>query len=100
MEGHTRRAGAVAGVTTIRNPVSLARAVMEHSPHVMLIGAGAEAFADTRTDIERVPNAHFDTDHRRRELDQAHARERANVDGPEEPKGQSYGTSGADGRDR
>src|SRR5690606_27617479 len=42
MEGHTRRAGAVAGVTTVRNPVRLARSVMEHSPHVMLIGDGAE----------------------------------------------------------
>jgi beta-aspartyl-peptidase (threonine type) len=41
MEGHTRRAGAVAGVTTVRNPVTLARAVMEHSPHVLLAGRGA-----------------------------------------------------------
>ncbi len=46
MQGHTRRAGAVAGVTTIRNPIALARRVMEQSPHVMLIGGGAEAFAD------------------------------------------------------
>ena len=45
MEGHTRRAGAIAGVTTVRNPIKLARAVMEHSPHVMLAGGGAEAFA-------------------------------------------------------
>lgn len=71
MEGHTRRAGAVAGVTTVRNPVRLARAVMEHSPHVMLAGAGAEAFADTRPEIERVPNSWFDTDARRRQLEKA-----------------------------
>lgn len=45
MDGATRAAGAVAGVTGIRNPVSLARAVMERSPHVMLAGAGADAFA-------------------------------------------------------
>jgi L-asparaginase / beta-aspartyl-peptidase len=77
MEGHTRRAGAVAGVSTIRNPVKLARAVMEHSPHVMLMGQGAEAFADTRKDIERVPNTWFDTDIRRKQLEAAKAREDA-----------------------
>lgn len=77
MEGHTRRAGAVAGVTTVRHPLQLARAVMEHSPHVMLAGAGAEAFADTRKDIERVRNDWFDTDIRRRQLDKAQAAERA-----------------------
>jgi beta-aspartyl-peptidase (threonine type) len=71
MEGHTRRAGAVAGVTTVRNPVRLARAVMEHSPHVMLAGEGAEAFADTRPDIARVENSWFDTEHRRRALEKA-----------------------------
>ncbi|MEP6907928.1 MAG: isoaspartyl peptidase/L-asparaginase, partial [Pseudoxanthomonas sp.] len=61
MEGHTRRAGAVAGVETIRNPVKLARAVMENSPHVMMISAGAERFADTQPHIERVANDWFDT---------------------------------------
>lgn len=95
MEGHTRRAGAVAGVTTVRNPVSLARAVMDHSPHVMLIGTGAEAFADTREDIARVPNAYFDTDHRRQELAQARAREQADAGAAEDLKGRYFGTVGA-----
>lgn len=45
MDGKTGLAGAVAGVTTIRNPISAARAVMEKSPHVMLTGKGAETFA-------------------------------------------------------
>ena len=45
MDGKTQQAGAVAGVTTIRNPISAARAVMEKSEHVMLAGAGAEQFA-------------------------------------------------------
>jgi beta-aspartyl-peptidase (threonine type) len=45
MDGKTGLAGAVAGVTTIRNPISTARAVMEKSPHVMLSGKGAETFA-------------------------------------------------------
>ena len=45
MEGRDKRAGAVAGLTTVRNPISAARAVMEKSPHVFLIRDGAEAFA-------------------------------------------------------
>jgi L-asparaginase / beta-aspartyl-peptidase len=77
MQGHDRSAGAVAGVTTIRNPILLARAVMERSPHVMLAGAGAEAFADLQSDIERVPNDYFDTDARRRQLELARERESA-----------------------
>lgn len=75
MEGHTRRAGAVAGLTTVRSPIKLARAVMEHSPHVIMAGAGAEAFADTRPEIERVPNSWFDTEHRRRALEKAQREE-------------------------
>src|SRR5262249_19859621 len=45
MDGRSRAAGAVAGVRRVRNPVRLARLVMERSPHVLLIGEGAEAFA-------------------------------------------------------
>lgn len=77
MEGHTRRAGAVAGVATVRHPIALARKVMEHSPHVMLIGGGAEAFADGFDDIERVPNDWFDTPHRLQQLRKAQEREQA-----------------------
>ncbi len=47
MDGATRRAGAVAGVQRVKNPVLLARAVMERSSHVFLVGEGAEAFAQT-----------------------------------------------------
>jgi beta-aspartyl-peptidase (threonine type) len=46
MEGATRRAGAVASVKRIRNPISAARLVMEQSPHVMMVGEGAETFAE------------------------------------------------------
>ena len=92
MEGHTRRAGAVAGVETIRNPVKLARAVMEHSPHVMMISAGAERFADTQPQIERVANDWFDTDTRRAQLDQEQARERSEAEGL---RGKYFGTVGA-----
>lgn len=48
MAGDGRRAGAVAQLTRVRNPVRLARQVMDASPHVFLAGAGAEAFAETR----------------------------------------------------
>lgn len=96
MEGHTRRAGAVAGVTTVRSPIRLARAVMERSPHVMLAGAGAEAFADTLPDIERVPNTWFDTEHRRRQLEDAQRRAAIEPDAP----GTYFGTVGAVALDR
>lgn len=45
MDGKTLMAGAVAGVTTVKNPISAARAVMEKSEHVMMVGAGADLFA-------------------------------------------------------
>lgn len=97
MEGHTRRAGAVAGVVTVRNPVRLAREVMEHSPHVLLIGAGAEAFADTRAEVERVDNHWFDTDVRHQQLLQARQREReaADRDQAQDLRGKYFGTVGA-----
>jgi L-asparaginase / beta-aspartyl-peptidase len=92
MEGHTRRAGAVAGVSTVRSPISLARAVMEHSPHVMMAGAGAEAFADTRPEIARVRNDWFDTDRRREQLEDARRLENA---GQAALPGSYFGTVGA-----
>ena len=93
MEGHTRRAGAVAGVTTVRNPIKLARAVMEHSPHVMLAGTGAEKFADTRPELKRVKNSWFDTERRRQQLEAAQAKEKAGAALVE--KGKYFGTVGA-----
>jgi beta-aspartyl-peptidase (threonine type) len=93
MEGHTRRAGAVAGVTTVRNPIKLARAVMEHSPHVMLAGTGAEKFADTHPELERVKNSWFDTERRRQQLEAAQAKEKAGAALVE--KGKYFGTVGA-----
>lgn len=95
MDGNSGRAGAVAGVTTVRNPVLLARAVMEHSPHVLLMGEGAEAFADTQGTLARVPNAYFDTPHRRRELDDAQAQESQPAADAEDRKGKYFGTVGA-----
>lgn len=60
MDGRDRSCGAVAGVRTVRNPVSLARLVMTQTRHVMLVGEGAEQFA-TEQGVERVENSWFDT---------------------------------------
>ncbi len=70
MEGHTLRAGAVASVTTIRNPIKAAIAVMNQTPHVLLIGEGAEKFA-ADAGLEIVENEYFHTDRRRRALEEA-----------------------------
>ncbi len=63
MDGPTLRAGAVAGLTRTRHPISAARAVMEKSPHVFLIGAGAETFARDQG-LEEVEPAYFFTERR------------------------------------
>ena len=70
MDGKTRAAGAVAGLTTVKNPVSAARAVMEKSSHVMMIGAGAEKFAAS-AGLEIVDPSYFHTESRRRNLEAA-----------------------------
>jgi beta-aspartyl-peptidase (threonine type) len=75
MDGATRRAGAVAGVHRVKNPVRLARAVMEQSPHVMLVGDGAEAFGRS-VGVEMVDPAYFRTEQRWQELQKAKERER------------------------
>ncbi len=63
MDGKTLSAGAVAGVTRTKNPISLAKAVMQKSPHVMLIGAGADEFAAS-VGLEQVDNSYFFTEER------------------------------------
>jgi beta-aspartyl-peptidase (threonine type) len=63
MDGSTLACGAVAGVTTVKNPISLARLVMERTRHVLLAGEGAERFA-TETGVERVDPAYFFTEQR------------------------------------
>lgn len=70
MDGAHLRAGAVAGVRHVRNPVLLARAVMDHSPHVMLAGEGAETFAREQG-IAQVGPGYFRTENRWRQLQDA-----------------------------
>lgn len=68
MDGRDRRAGAVAGITTTRAPISAARAVMEHSPHVLLTYAGADIFAREQG-LEQIKNDWFVTPERKAQLD-------------------------------
>jgi beta-aspartyl-peptidase (threonine type) len=75
MDGSTLKAGAVAGVKHVKNPIDLARLVMERSPHVMLVGAGAEAFAKEQG-MALVPQSYFFTKERWESLQKAKAAER------------------------
>ena len=68
MDGATLACGGVAGVRTVKNPIRLARAVMEQTRHVLLAGPGAEAFADA-VGVDRVDPSYFDTDNRSRSLE-------------------------------
>lgn len=74
MDGRDRSCGAVTGIKTVKNPILLARAVMERTPHVFMMGEGAEALA-TGLGLERVENSHFDTERRKEQLDRAIERE-------------------------
>ncbi len=67
MDGRTLDAGAVAGVTRAAHPITLARAVMERSDHVMLMGSGADAFAES-LGVEPVDPGHFFTERRWKSL--------------------------------
>ena len=92
MCGRTLNAGAIAGVTIVRNPVKAARAVMERSPYVLLIGPGADAFARDQ-DLEIVAPEYFAT---------ARQRERfARMNGVAPlPASEKFGTVGAVAVDR
>jgi beta-aspartyl-peptidase (threonine type) len=67
MRGDDMNAGAVTGVKRVRNPILLAEQIMLNSPHVMLMGEGAENFAANQA-LEMVDNSYFHTERRRRQL--------------------------------
>ncbi len=67
MDGRDRRAGSVAGVTRTKNPIALARAVMEHSPHVLLARDGADRFS-VEQGLEQVDPGYFRTEERWQQL--------------------------------
>ena len=79
MDGASRAAGAVAALRHVRNPVSLARLVMERSPHVLLVGTGAEEFA-LENDVPLCSRAWFHTDSRYAQLQRARAGDRSVAD--------------------
>jgi beta-aspartyl-peptidase (threonine type) len=76
MNGATLQCGAVAGVKRIRNPISAARLVMEQSPHVFMVGEGAEAFVKSRG-MNLVSPCYFITSERQQQLKRIQAEEKA-----------------------
>ena len=100
MDGRTMMAGAVAGVKHVKNPIRLARLVMEKSPHVLMAGEGAEAFGKEQGGIEFVPESYFHTDFRWQQLQQALEQEKAKGRAALRPRsdpvrGTYFGTVGA-----
>jgi L-asparaginase / beta-aspartyl-peptidase len=103
MDGKTLKAGAVASLKHIKNPISLARLVMEKSKHVMMVGEGAEKFA-TEQGIELVPQSYFYTEQRWKGLqrEKAAEAEKNKLPATKKPEkahaelvGHEYGTVGA-----
>jgi len=99
MDGRTLDGGAVAGVVSVKNPIGLARRVMDKTRHVLLAGPGAEQFA-TEEKVDRVKNDYFSTERRRQSWLRAREREAAKPVsriGPARPW--QYGTVGCVVRD-
>ncbi|MDF2158805.1 isoaspartyl peptidase/L-asparaginase [Algoriphagus sp. CAU 1675] len=103
MYGADRNAGAVAGITTVKNPITAARAVLENSPHVFMIGKGAEQFA-AEQNLELVDPSYFFTQHRFEQLEKIKETEKTQLDHSallelelEDPffKDRKFGTVGA-----
>ncbi|MBJ6367381.1 isoaspartyl peptidase/L-asparaginase family protein [Snuella sedimenti] len=79
MDGNTLNAGASAGTTTVKNPINLARSVMDKSPHVMLSGKGAEDFAKKQR-LEIVDPSYFYTQPRYESLQRIKESEKTELD--------------------
>ena len=95
MDGAGPRAGAVAAVYHVKNPIELARLVMDRSPHVLLVGDGAEEFA-LEQGVALVPRGDFRTEARSRQLEEERRAEAARAAG----SAGSMGTVGAVALDR
>ena len=89
MDGATLKAGAVAGLHRVRNPIGLARAVMDHSPHVMMIGDGAEVFARERG-IPMVDPSYFITANRRAQWERMRMQDSLRADSARRARGTAY----------
>lgn len=97
MDGASGRAGAAAGLQRVRNPILLARAIMERSRHVMMVGEGAERFAQ-EAGIALVEPSYFRTEKRWQQLQRAlqdDSKPHAALPGPELPGKAYFGTVGA-----
>ena len=94
MDGSTLKAGAIAGVRTVRNPILLARSVMEKSEHVMMAGRGAEDFAKS-IGTTLVDPSYFRTEKRWQQLQKALAEEKKGVAYTDMETGKHFGTVGA-----
>jgi len=92
MSGKDLNAGAVGGVTVVKNPINAARAVMEHSPHVLLTGKGAEAFA-IEQGLDTVPPSYFRVEDRFKTLEKVKEEEKKTGYLEEHPD-YKYGTVG------
>ena len=79
MDGKTLNAGASAGTKTVKNPINLARAIMDYSPHVMLSGKGAEQFAEEQS-LQIVDPSYFCTESRFESLQKIKTNEQASLD--------------------
>jgi beta-aspartyl-peptidase (threonine type) len=99
MDGATLKAGAVAAVTRVKNPIELARLVMDKSEHVMLAGAGAEKFAQ-ENGIDLVDNSYFDTPQRIEQLRKAREKSKGPATSPALPAQDKHGTVGCVALDR
>ncbi len=102
MDGRDRKAGAVAGVTNVKNPISAARAVMEKTKHVLLVSKGAEEFA-AKAGLDIVDPAYFRTEKRWKDLEERRKKEREQPQSrldpsgflPDEPATRHWSTVGA-----
>ncbi|MBI3879160.1 MAG: isoaspartyl peptidase/L-asparaginase [Verrucomicrobia bacterium] len=95
MDGHTLAGGGVAAVKRVKNPIQLARAVMDKSPHVLFTSEGAENFAKQQG-FTLVRNSYFITDHRKQELKKAQELEKKKSKSAKaELEEFSFGTVGA-----
>ncbi len=98
MDGRDLRAGAVAGIRNIKNPIALARRVLERGEHVLLMGEGALEFARF-CEVETYPDAYFITPARIQQLTEAQAAGRMTLDHEKIKPNQKLGTVGAVARD-
>jgi L-asparaginase / beta-aspartyl-peptidase len=98
MDGTTQLAGAICAARHTRNPIRVARAVMEKSDNLLLAGAGADAFAEANG-FPRVPQSYFATDWRRRSLADMRALAARGPAGAPATQAQRHGTVGAVARD-